>query len=125
MSAVPLYGGALQAHKIGSFLKKGHGFSVIRPGYCIQGKRRIGWTQVVHEDVPIFTVKAKVNLQDAMAKFDELWDAHIEDDIELFLRALEACKAEHRAKFRDGRSGVPAAPSLVKDGFGEGHRYPA
>ena len=50
---LPIYGGALKANKIGSFVLGGETFHIIRPGYDSQGRRRTTWTQFVHEDIPI------------------------------------------------------------------------
>lgn len=121
----PIYGGAIRANKIGSFVKGGETFHIIRPGYCIQGKRRLTWTQIVHEDVPVFEVKVRADLSVVMDKFDAMWARHIGDDKALLAKALDATKSEHRRKFRDGRTGESPAPSLTRDGRGEGKRYPA
>jgi hypothetical protein len=124
-ATVPLYGGVIQGHKVGSFLKGGEAFQVVSPGYCIQGKRRGTWTQVVHEDIPVFTVKMDVPLTKVMEQFDRRWDSVIGKDRELMQRALAACKAEHRRKFRDGASGEEPAPTISRDGRATGPRYTA
>lgn len=124
-NVLPLYGGAIRANKLGTFVKNGETFHVIRPGYCSQGKRRLSWTQVVHEDIPVFTIKVRAEMPAVLERFDSLWAKHIGEDKTLTKKALTATKNEHRRKFRDGKSGEAPAPSLNKDGRGEGKRYPA
>lgn len=119
-----LYGGAIKAHKVGSFLMGGEHFHLIRPGYCIQGKRRLGWSQVVHDDVPVFEVKLGQDARAAMTEFEAQFARHIGDNPELLAKALDACKKERRRKFRDGTSGEAPAPGLP-EGRGEGRRYTA
>jgi len=121
---LPIYDGAIQARKIGAFVMGGEAFQVIRPGYCAQGKRRTTWTQVVHEDVPVFEVKLDVDLRSALAQFETHWKRTIGSDKVLLGKALAACKAERRRKFRDGVSGETVAPSITRDGQGVGRRYP-
>lgn len=121
---VPIYDGAIRANKIGSIVKGGETFQIIRPGYCVQGKRRMTWTQVVHEGVPIYEAKVWSDLNTFLDQFDSLWAKHIGSDPELLKKALHRCKEEHRRKFRDGTSGEAPAPSLTRDGRGEGRRYP-
>jgi len=120
---LPIYDGAIRANKIGTFVKGGETFHVIRPGFCSQGKRRIAWTQIIHGDIPVFEVKIHAELQEVLEKFDTLWAKHIGRDKELMMKALEATKAEHRRKFRDGRTGQSIAPSVSRDGRDEGKRY--
>lgn len=120
-----LYDGAIRANKLGTFVKGGETFHIIRPGYCCQGKRRLDWTQVVHEDIPVFEVKTRVEMSEALDRFDAMWAKHIGTNTELLAKALKATKAEHRRKFRDGKSGESPAPSLTKDGRGVGKRYVA
>lgn len=123
---IPLYGGAIRAHKLGAFVRGGETFHVIRPGYDIQGQRRIKWTQFVHEDVPIFQVKLDVGLDAAMEAFDKAFEAVFAGpDLAKLPRALESAKAEHRRKFKDGVSGLEAAPSVTADPAGPGSVYPA
>ncbi len=119
-----LFDGAIQANKIGSFVKGGETFHVIRPGYCSQAKRRLKWTQIVHEDVPIFEAKVDVDFKHILAQFDSLWDRTIGEDRDLFQKALANCKRERRRKFKDGKTGETVAPSVTRDGRGAGRRYP-
>lgn len=120
---LPLYGGALKANVLGSFVRGGETFHVIRPGYCIQGKRRTNWTQIVHEDIPVFESKMGMDLQGVTAKFRELWTNNIGDDPELLKRALAATKQERRRKFRDGRSGEAIAPATTRSKRDKGVKY--
>lgn len=122
---LPIHGGAIRANRIGSFVMGGETFHVIRPGYCTQGKRRENWTQVVHEDIPIFEAKLKVELTHVFDQFESKWKRTIGDDRDLLLRALAACKKERRRKFKDGVSGEAPAQSITRDGRGEGRRYTA
>lgn len=123
-----LYGGAVKANEVSRFVRAGKVFVVIRPGYDAQGEKRATWTQIVHEDVPIYEVKVRTALDNVLDKFDILWDRHIgdEDEQNAFLnRALESVKRERRAKFRDGRSGVAPAPALSRDGREPPLTYPS
>lgn len=126
-----LYDGAIRANSIGCFIRAGVSFEIVRPGYDAQGRRRISWTQFVWEGVPVFEVKKRAELSDAMDHFDAMWDEHIydkkagKDDADLLMRALNATKNERMSKFRDGRTGESPAPALSVDGRGEGKRYPA
>jgi hypothetical protein len=123
---LPLHGGAIRANLIGSFVMGGENFHVIRPGYCSQGKRRLTWTQIVHEDVPIFEVKfGSGELVHVFDRFETMWKRTIGDDRDLLARALTACKAARRRKFKDGVSGEAPAPSAALDKRGEGRRYTA
>lgn len=122
---VSLYGGAIQAHKSGSFVKGGEAFQVISPGYCIQGRRRIDWTQIVHEDIPVFTVKMRCSVAKALKQFDMHWDKAIGKDRDLMQAALAACKKEHRRKFRAEDAGNAPAPTSARDGRRTGLRSPA
>lgn len=122
---LPLHQGAIRANRIGSFVMGGESFHIIRPGYCTQGKRRLKWTQFVHDDVPIFEVKLQVDLDRAIAQFESQWKRTVGDDRELLARALENCKRERRRKFRDGVSGVAPAPSASTHDRSEGRRYTA
>jgi hypothetical protein len=119
-----LYDGAIKANKIGAFVAGGEQFHVIRPGYDIQGKRRTTWTQVVHEDIPIFQVKLSTELRNVMEQFDAQWARTIGDDPLLLQKALTACKNEHRRKFKDGVSGEAPAATISRDGRNTGLRYP-
>lgn len=120
---LPIYDGAITAHSVGAFVKCGEAFQVIRPGYDCQGERRVSWTQVVHEGIPIFETKVKCELSVAMVEFDRQWAIHIGDNRELMKLALDACKKEHRRKFKDGVSGVEPAPTMTQDGRANGsHR---
>ncbi|AXQ68730.1 hypothetical protein HOU00_gp395 [Caulobacter phage CcrPW] len=110
--SIPIYDGAIEANHVGSFVKMGEAFQVIRPGYDAQGNARAAWTQFVHDGIPVFEEKVKGPLSAATRSFDRQWAQFIGDDRDLMLRALEACKKEHRAKFRDGRSGVEPAPTV-------------
>lgn len=122
-----LYAGALEANEVSRFVREGETFKVIRPGYDAQGEKKATWTQIVHEDVPIYEVKVKSTLDNVLDKFDILWDRHFdEDDDPAFLAAaLASVKRERRRKFRDGRSGVSPAPALSKDGRTPPRPYPS
>lgn len=122
---IPIYGGEIKAHTLGSFVMGGEVFHVIRPGYCIQGKRRTAWTQIVHEDIPIYGVRNYTELSAAIAQFEGQWKKYIGDDKVLLGKALASCKKEHRRKFRDGESGEAPAPTVTRDGRGQGKRYPS
>lgn len=108
----PIYGGAIQANVIGSFVRLGQSFLVIHPGYDAQGRKRTAWKQVVHEDVPIWEHKLEAALPTVLERFSERFVDGIGDDTELLIRALTRCKAARRAAFMDGKSGVEPAPTL-------------
>lgn len=114
--------GSLKARRLGAFIKGGLAFEVIRPGYDSQGRRRLQWTQIVHEGVPIYEAKLSTSLEATFARFDELWDQTIGDDESMLHQALASVKRERVAKFRDGATGVTPAPSASKDGRGDGLR---
>lgn len=120
-----LYGGAIKANKVGAFVLAGETFHVIRPGYDSQGKRRTTWTQVVHEDCPVFQVKVMTTLDQVIATFEDLFRRKVGDDPVVLARALEGSKSEHRRKFMDGKTGEAPAPTATRDGRDEGRRYPA
>lgn len=113
---VSLYGGKTKANSIGSFMKEGFAFDIIRPGLDAQGRKRLAWTQFVFEGVPVFEVKIKVDLKGAMKKFDELWGQHIGEDRALAKAALERAKQDRTSKFQDGVTGESAAPAVSQDG---------
>lgn len=120
-----LYNGQIKANKIGSFVLAGETFHIIRPGYDVQGKRRTTWTQVVHDDVPVFQIKVTTSLEQVIATFEDLFRRKVGDDPTVLARALDASKAEHRKKFMDGKTGEAPAPTKTLDGKHEGRRYPA
>lgn len=120
-----LYGGALKANKIGAFVMAGETFHIIRPGYDSQARRQPRWTQFVHEDIPVYQVKMDVDLDVAMARFESAFKASIGEDRDLLAKALAGSKASHRARFKDGETGVEPAPTATRDGIKEGRRYPA
>lgn len=121
---LPIYGDAIRANKIGSFVMGGETFHIIRPGYCIQGKRRQAWTQFVHDGIPVYETKVKSDMAQSIAQFERLWAKHIGADRDLLSKALSRCKDERRRKFRDGESGETPAPAM-RDGRSEGKRYPS
>lgn len=123
--ALPIYGGAIQANKIGSFIMGGETFHIIRPGYCSQGKRRLTWTQFVHDGVPIYETKVRVELDKVIQQFESMWRRHIGDDLDLLARALANTKKEHLRKFRDGVSGEAPAPTVAHDGRKTRLSYPS
>jgi hypothetical protein len=122
---IDLYGGEIKAHRVGSFVKAGCAFDVIRPGYDSQARRRQSWTQVVHEGVPIYTVKMLSSIEDILERFDELWDLNIGDDANLMARALSMTKNAHVKRFKDGVTGESPAPSISRDGCEQGVQRPA
>jgi hypothetical protein len=115
-----LFGGAIRANQIGAFLMGGEEFLVIRPGYCTQGQRRETWTQVVHEDVPIFAVKTGASLEAVIEQFETLWARYIGGDDRILQKALTLCKASRRRKFLDGVSAQAPAPTTLMDGRPDG-----
>lgn len=123
MTTLPIYDGAIKAHKVSAFVKCGIGFDIIRPGYDSQGRRHASWTQIVHEGVPIYTARMMLPLEKFIARFEEKWAEHIGDDLVLMRRALEATKNDHMNRFKDGVTGETPAPSLSRDGQGEGINY--
>lgn len=122
-SVLPLWGGAIKANKVTAFVRCGQTFHVISPGYDIQGRRRTAWTQIVHDDIPIYTVKKASTARQASDRFDAMFDRHIGADASLLAKALELCKAESRRKFRDGVSGEAPAPAVTQDARGPGIEY--
>jgi hypothetical protein len=114
--------GEIKAHCVGSFVKDGEAFDVIRPGYDIQGRRKIQWTQVVHGGVPIFEHRLTCDIVEVMERFDRLWDKHIGDDADIRVAALAATKKTRLQRFRDGVTGEPPAPALTRDGRPDGER---
>lgn len=124
MKTIPLYGGEIQANVVGGFVKNGVAFTIIRPGYCIQGRRRPTWTQVVHGDVPVFEVRMQqASIAGITQKFDDRWDALIGADAQFASIVLEACKKARRARFKDGVTGEEFAPSITQGGKGRGTIY--
>lgn len=121
---LPIYGGALKANKIGSFVLGGETFHIIRPGYDSQGRRRTTWTQFVHEDIPIYQIKMDVDLDVAIERFEAAFKVAIGEDRALLLEALKGSKASHRARFMDGETGQEPAPTATQDGVKVGRRYP-
>lgn len=121
MTVRPLYAGALQANEVGAFLKGGFEFAVIHPGYDAQGRRRTGWTQVVHEDVPIWEWKVQAPVKVALIQFDKAWEACGRPEV--MAKALQQCKDARRACFQDGKAGESPAPSITRDGRGAGKTY--
>ena len=115
----------MKANKIGSFVMGGETFHVVRPGFDIQGRKRTAWTQVVHEDIPVYESRLDVPLDQVLKRFEEQFDALIGDDRKLLAQALKQTKAEHRKKFKDGVSGVEPAPTSSQDGRATGREYPA
>lgn len=123
---IPLYGGQINANRIGTFTRAGVAFDIIRPGYDSQGRRRIAWTQFVYQGVPVYEVKLRADTTEAMKRFDQEWRRAIEgENAWKLIPALEACIKDRRAKFRDGVTGETPAPALAVDGRGDGKRYPA
>lgn len=122
---LPLFGGAIRANKVGAFVMGGETFHVIRPGYDTQARRRTTWTQVVHEDVPIYAVKVRTDLAAVIAQFEAQWRRHIDDDAVILSKALALCKGERRRKFKDGVTGESPAPAAKLDSSGQGVRYPS
>lgn len=120
-----LYEGQIKANKVGAFVMGGETFHIVRPGFDIQGRKRTAWTQVCHDDIPIFTVRMDVALDQVMGKFETEFDSVIKGDVDLLTRALDQCKREHRRKFKDGVSGIEPAATLTGDGRGTGRRYSA
>lgn len=120
-----LYDGAIKANKIGAFMMGGETFHIVRPGYDSQGRRQPRWTQFVHEDIPVYQVKLEVDLDTAMDRFEAHFKATIGEDRDLLARALAGSKSSHRARFKDGKTGVEMAPTATQDGINEGLRYPA
>ena len=120
---LPIYDGAIQANRIGTFTRGGLTIHIIRPGYDSQGRRRQSWTQFVVDGVPIYEVKVRVELDVALKKFDELWAKFITPEV--LPQALANCRNDHLTKFKDGVTGESPAPSLAHDGRPEGKRYPA
>jgi hypothetical protein len=122
---LPLYEGAIRAHEVGAFVMGGETFHIIRPGYCSQGRRRTTWTQIVHDDVPVFAVKVRTDLAAVIARFEAQWERHIRNDPAILAKALALCKGERRRKFRDGVTGESPAPASKLDSATQGVRYPA
>lgn len=116
MSDLPLYGGAIIAHRVSGFVRAGYSFDVVRPGFDAQGRKRETWTQIVHEGVPVYEVKLKTPLKNVLDRFEQAWDKTIGDDEDLLARALASVKRERNAKFMDGESGEAPAPALSRDG---------
>lgn len=122
---LPLFGGAIRANRIGSFVKGGETFHIIRPGYCAQGKRRTAWTQIVHGDVPVFAVKVSSTLPQVLERFEREWAKWVGDDAVILNKALDLCKNLRRRTFRDGVAGESPAPAVSVDGRSLGVRYSA
>jgi hypothetical protein len=125
LTSIPLYDGALQANRVGAFIKGGRAFDVIRPGFDSQARKHKSWTQIVHEGVPVFTVKLLSPLEVVLARFEELWADLIGDDADLLARALEMSRNDHLRRFKDGVTGETPAPSLTRDGRDQGQSYPS
>lgn len=115
-TSLPLFDGAIQANLVGSFMKAGTKFDLIKPGYDSQGEVRRNWMQIVHEGVPIYDQKMQPTVKQTISSFEAQWEKIIGDDMELFARALASVKGERTSKFMDGESGEAPAPSVVIDG---------
>ncbi len=122
--AIPIYGGQIKAHWVGAMVRGDQPFEVIRPGYDAQGKRRLTWTQFVHDDIPIYEVKVNIGLREACQKFtDEFRRFGLDQNPALLARALEQTKSGRRRRFKDGVSGEAPAPTTSQDGKREGVRH--
>ena len=117
--------GALKATVVGSFMRHRQILYVIRPGYDAQGRRRTGWTQIVHDGVPIWEHKLKAPVSKVLAHFDSLWKEAIGQNRKLAEEALKGVKQARMRVYRDGLSGVEPAPALTRDGRDEGLNVPA
>jgi hypothetical protein len=122
-ASCPLFDGSIKAVRIGSFVRHGFQFEVIRPGYDWQGRRRTAWTQIAHEGVPIFDIKTHMEAGNAIALFDQEWTKSIGRNKKLAKNALKRCKAMRMRCFRDGVTGESPAPSISHDGRGHGATY--
>lgn len=111
-----MYDGAIRANRVGVFVKSGLQFEIVRPGYDSQGRRRQQWTQVVHNGVPVFTVKLIRPISDVIDRFDALWEKWIGDDADILGKALRSNHAAHMSRFRDGVTGESPAPTHTMDG---------
>jgi hypothetical protein len=122
---IKIYDGSIKANKIGSIVRGGITFEIIRPGYNDQGRQMVGWTQFVFKGVPVFEVKRAAELKDAIKKFDDNWDKHIASNEAILAKALEACVKSRRKLFKDGVTGEAPAPSLEVEGLESGTNYPS
>ena len=118
-----LYEGALKGRVVGAFVRLGRDFTVIRPGFDAQGRKRTTWTQVVVDDVPIWEWKITAPLDFVLAKFDSEMKRTIGRDKALFERALQMAQNRRRKVFRDGVAGEAPAPSVALDGRQGGRLY--
>lgn len=115
--------GSITASVVGSFMLGRRHLLVVRPGYDAQGRRRQNWTQVVDGDVPIWEFKRTMALPKVLEHFRALWKKSFAGNAALIERSMDAVKASRRKRFRDGMSGMSPAPSLTRDGRGEGIVY--
>lgn len=114
---IPLYDGAIEAHLVGSFIKDGFCFDVIRPGFDAQGRKRQLWTQIVYQGVPIFEVKVQAKLPQVIETFETRWaevfEGYEPQEIE---PALQGTVRERTTRFKDGVSGETTGPGVTIDG---------
>jgi len=122
---IPLYDGSIQGNRVGCFTRGDLQIDVIKPGFDSQGRSRQSWTQFVIDGVPVYEVKLRTQLPDAMRKFDDLWSKYIESDPSVLDKALAACRADRLAKFKDGKTEESPAPALSHDGRPDGKQYRA
>ncbi len=122
---IPIYDGVIKANRVGSFVRDGETFDIIRPGFDSQGRSHKTWTQFVHEGVPVYTIKLQANMTEALEQFDAVWEKSISPKPSLLKKALANAKADHKAKFKDGTTGIEPAPAVSVDGRPEGRKYPA
>lgn len=112
---IKLYDGSIVANRAARYSKAGLNFDIISPGYDVQGNKRETWTQFVYKGVPVFEIKLRVKVLQAIAQFDKLWDKHITTQKHV-REALSQCMSARQKRFKDGKSGVEPAPALTVDG---------
>lgn len=115
--------GEINANVVGRFIKCGLTLDVIRPGYDAQGRRRLCWTQVVHDGVPIWEFKLTAPIERVLDEFETQWTKTIGRDKVLAKRAASATREARLRTWRDGVSGESPAPTVTLDGRDEGLHY--
>lgn len=120
---IPLFAGKVKAKRIGSFVREGFDFDVVRPGVDIQGRNRKTWTQIVWGGYPVWEFKKDASLVPVIERFALLWDACFKDKPDLARKVMQAEIDDRVRHFQDGVKGELIAPASM-DGPEDGTRYP-
>lgn len=104
-------------------MRHGVFYYAVRPGFDAQGRKRIQWTQIVADGVPIWEHKRRAEVNEVVDLFDSQWKKAFGSNQRFSTEAVAKTREARMRVFRDGRSGVEPAQSLTRDGRGDGHQY--